>query len=66
MKNLKINKKIEAQFKNQLEDNINSHMSMSKMFDEILDSIQIIKKNYKKVENYYFVVTVVQLLTRSI
>jgi len=48
MKNLKINKKIEAQFKNQLKDNINSHMSMLKMFDEILNSIQIIKKKLQK------------------
>ena len=48
MKNLKINKKIKAQFKNQLKDNINSHMSMFKMFDEILSSIQIIKKKLQK------------------
>ncbi len=48
MKNLKKDKKIETQFKNQLNDNINSHMNMLKMFDEILDSIQIIKKKLQK------------------
>ena len=48
MKNLKINKKMEAQFKKQLEDNVNSHMSILKMFNEIFDSIQIIKKKLKK------------------
>ena len=45
--------KIEIEFKNQLEENINIHKNILSMSEDVIDVIKIINKKLKKVAKYY-------------
>ena len=55
-------KKQNIELENQLKKNIDAHLSILKISDDIFDESKKFIKNYAKVEKYYSVEMVAQLL----